>query len=95
MYKELKKNKNNLQKYSYEKWKQIKHVEARTCAPSAHSGYGSRSDTIPRVGRRHLCCKNSCHKSTSMMVDENDVARSGGQAVPQMGSTGGRSHISS
>ena len=78
MYKELKKNKNNLQKYSYEKSKQIKYVEARTCAPSAHTGCGSHSGTVPRVGRGHLCCKNTCHRSTSTMADEDDVARSGG-----------------
>ena len=29
------------------------------------------------------------------MVDEDDVARSGGRVVPQMGSTGGRSHTPS
>ena len=30
-----------------------------------------------------------------MRVDENDVARSGGQALPQTGGTGGRSHTPS
>ena len=65
-------------------------MEARTCAPSAHTSCGSRSGTVPHVGWEHLCCKNSCHRSTSTMVVEDDIARSGGRAVPQMGSTGGR-----
>ena len=70
-------------------------MEARTCAPSGHTGCGSHSGTVPRVDQRRPCCKSSCHRSTSMMVDENGIARSGGRAVPQMGSTGGRSHIPS
>ena len=70
-------------------------MEDRTCALSVHIDCGSRSDTVPREGRGHLYCKNSCRRSTSMIVDENDVVGSGEQAVPQTESTGGRFHTPS
>ena len=95
MYKELRKNKNKLQITvikKKKKSKQFKHVVARTCAPSEHTSCGSRSGTVPCVNQRQLCCKSFCHKSTSTMVDESDVAESGGQVVPPARSTGGRSH---
>ena len=68
---------------------------ARTCAPSGRTGCGSRSGTVPHADQRRLCCKSSCHKSTSMTVNENGVTKSGGRAMPPTGSTGGKSHIPS
>ena len=64
---------------------------ARTCAPFEHTSCGSRSGTVPRVNQKHFCYKSFCHKSTSMTGDGSDEAESGGQVVPPIRSTGGRS----
>ena len=49
----------------------------------------------PHVGREHFYCRNSCHRCTSVMVAEDDVARNGERVGPPMGSTGGRPHTPS
>ena len=65
-------------------------MEARTCAPSAHTSCGGNRGTIPRVGQERFYCRSSCHRCTSAMVVEDGVARNEERVGPQTGSTGGR-----
>ena len=91
VYKELKKNKNNLQKYSHEKLKQFRHVVDRICALLGETDCGSRNDTSPRANQKQLYCRSFYHKRTSAMAAGSDEVASGGQAVPPTQSIGGRS----
>ena len=91
MYKELKKNKNNLQKYSHEKLKQFRHVVAQMCVLLGQTDCGNRNDTSPCANQKQLYCRSFYHKRTSAMAAGSGEVASGGQVVPPTQSIGGRS----
>ena len=61
------------------------------CVLLGQTDCGSRNDTSPRANQKLLYCRSFYHKRTSVMAAGSDEVASGGQAMPPIRSTGGRS----